>query len=279
MLTNYGSARVKKIDKGTEIGSLKRFRRTNGNLSWKSFRDFKAGGVSIYSLVKQKKMDLQNFICAYCEKKLPADLSKIVLEHVIDKSNNSVAYSKKRTKKKRFKEYNYTYAWDNIVVVCNGGNDQDPTIEELDRLHCDQFKSHIKKKGESAESLKYFINPHNLKPKKNFYTIDRCTGDISANSAMCNNEMHNGIELYEAIDKTIEKLNLNIKKLSRQRLEYYTFFESKRETARINSDKNYKKRLTAQWLDANDISFFTTKRYILGQEADNYLSSQNKIIY
>lgn len=259
-----GSVILKRINKGAEPRALKKFRdkKHNTNNIWKFLSDYNRS--LLYKTIKNKKIQNQLNICAYCESKLDTDLTKIRLEHSKDKEI-------------LHEGTDLTLVWSNILAVCFGNQNTSDKEPYNTHLHCDSYKSYIKSKQEI--DFTRFINPHFLPAKTRLVTLDRSTGSLKADEENCLGMGRDGEILLDNINYTIEILNLNCQNLRNKRLALFGTYKKKKSEARVRNSRAPLDSLLELWFAEENLSFFSTKRILAGANADLRIAAKYPHFY
>ena len=249
---------MKKIVKRTEPQSLTDYRQHNPQANWQEARN-----TGPYAELKTTVFEDQGHLCAFCETRLPAsNPSHQRVEHFHPKSDTSDP------------NHNWTLDWGNMIGVCTGGSSQGeyPTPANLS---CDAYKDHLITKRKLAEDCEgYVLNPLRIINTPCLFQLDKRTGDLRPDPEACTQlaDIDNRYEsLVELVEKTIEILNLNCQRLRDDRLEVLKFYNQAATKARKGNNRQYKTQLAESWLRRRWPSFFTTRRILLGQTAEQWL--------
>jgi len=240
--------------KGPIPDCLRNFCRENpGCKDWDSFRD---NNPDSYRELKRAIFTQQSFLCSYCEENLPEDdSSKQRIEHFHPKSDQTA-------------ENNWTFDWNNMLGVCLGGSREHP-IE----LHCDASKE----RNVTTDTCEGFmLNPLNM-PEECLFMVDRSTGKLLADENIClrttvaNNHFST---VRELVDNTIKILNLNCDRLNKKRKKVIAEYEKMRKDLRLKHFKgSIRTEIARRWFEHNIPSFFTTRRFLLGQFAEQFIGN------
>jgi uncharacterized protein (TIGR02646 family) len=254
---------LKKINKTQGENELTQFLNGHTNKNWEDFRNHHSGND--YKNIRQLMLNDQGGLCAYCESKLdhlPEHKQRI--EHYHSKSDCTGAT-------------NWALDWQNIFAVCIGGSDTDKNIHPLpDNLSCDAHKDHLIQDNKLAKACEgCYLNPLELIATPCLFAFDKATGKIMPDLNACNNwqapENHY-TSTYDLVEKTIEILNLNCQRLLDDRLEVLKSYNQEIKKARMTGDKQGLTKLAQRWFQNKWPSFFTTRRLLLGNHAENYLT-------
>jgi uncharacterized protein (TIGR02646 family) len=272
-----GAAGVKKIRKTEEPESLTRFRSSHGSASWEQLRDDRTiADQRIYSDVRQKVLEDQGNLCAYCEIKLnESDHLTCRVEHFHPKSDQSQGC-------------NWALDWRNLLAACNGGSNPNvaqpgfhlrPTDENLS---CDAHKDCMIQKGKLPVACEGLIfDPLGINAYPNLFKVDYATGKLAPDVASCGGhamiEPNSHASNAELAQCTIDMLNLNCDRLCRERLKLIWSIEQgkKKQKEMGFRPEQGLANLARMHFRARWPKFFTTIRFCLGQVAEAYLHSIN----
>jgi len=256
---------VKKINKSVPPNKLTEYATRNPTNDWEQFR--KSSKRKNYKNTKQVIFDDQGGLCAFCEDKVQ-DKTKQQIEHFHSKKdNNPTLY------------HNWALDWDNVMGVCSGGKDADQNVNPLPaNLSCDAYKDHLILKNRLSVNCEgYLLNPLHLPAFPCLFDFNIRTGELKQKNDYSGIEFKNNQygSTAELVAKTIEHLNLNCDRLNKQRLEVLKLYNQEVAKARKNNDRTIFTKLVQRWFQKRWISFFTTRRILLGEEAENYLKQIN----
>lgn len=212
-----------------------------------------------YRELKRIIFSNQNYLCAYCEDHLKEDEhSTQRIEHFHPKEDVST-------------EHNWAFDWNNMVGVCMGGTQEHPTRE----LHCDARKEQTVT-PETCDG--FLLNPLSM-PVSCLFDIDRMTGKLRANETACESAhviCNHFASVKELVENTIFVLNLNCDKLNQKRLKVISEYERLRKNLRRNAStkSSVRKEIAKRWFSFSHLSFFTTRRILLGEYAEDILTQQ-----
>lgn len=231
---------MKKVRKTPGPNALTRYAATHPNDSWDHFRDFDSG--ESYREVREQLRDDQGGLCAYCERK-PHE-SKEQVEHFVPKSTPG---------------QNWALDWDNLLMVCDGGSQgKHPRPANLS---CDQHRNHWEQTHATGQNplnpLQLDAFPSRFTFRKSDYTIQ--PSDPSDNEAL----------------ETIKILNLNCPRLVDQREALLNDYNRMSKNARESNKSKFHQHLAKQWFQSCWPSFFTTRRALLGNAAEEYLAKED----
>ena len=224
-----------------------------------------------YKQIKQLLLDDQGGLCAYCERPL-GDLgpNSQRVEHCHPKSDKSVPST------------NWGLLWDNVILVCTGGEQDDKDIYPRPvNLSCDSYKNIWLGTFNLLPALLLTLlaglqNPLTLAPFPCPFGFDRLTGKLIVDVPTCR-EIDAALGLgpdvtFTSLDKTINiALNLNCDRLCTDRLQVLVQYNREVEKARKLREKDFRQKLAAKWFSKKWPSYFTTRRILLGDAAEAQL--------
>ncbi|WP_163370119.1 retron Ec78 anti-phage system effector HNH endonuclease PtuB [Endozoicomonas acroporae] len=254
---------MKKISKSAEPDALTEFRQQHPDAQWREFRD-----NGPYANIKQTIFEDQGHLCAFCEVELPADRpSHQRVEHFHPKSDQSNP------------AHNWALDWNNMIGVCMGGSKQN-SYPTPDNLSCDAHKDYLintRKLSEACEG--YVLNPLRIINTPCLFKFDKRTCELSPDPEACARlaDVDNQYEsLVQLVEETIRILNLNCARLVDDRKKVFYHYERLLKQARSKglNPRQYKAKLAEQWFRSRWPSFFTTRRILLGQAAEEWLAGQ-----
>lgn len=255
---------MKKINKSLPPNLLTNYALHHPTDNWDNFRN--SNQSNDYKQIKALIFTEQGGLCAFCENQV-FETHKQQLEHFHPKSD------------KTNPNHNWDLDWENIIGVCPGGKDVNKTVHPLPaNLSCDAYKDYlisIKKLSEKCEG--YLFNPLHVSAFPCLFDFDKRTGELKPKSDYSDIEVetHQYNSIAELVEKTIEYLNLNCDRLNQQRLEVLKLYNQEIAKARKNNDKTIFVKLAQRWFQNIWPSFFSTRRILLGNHAENYLISIN----
>ncbi len=221
-----------------------------------------------YKEIKKKLIVDQGGLCAYCEKPIHSDGEhRQRVEHIHPKSDNSNP------------AVNWGLVWTNVLAVCTGGETENKEVHPLPaNLSCDAHKNHCMQGKKSVmQLLDQIFNPLHLPVFPCLFDFEKHTGKLVPNENVCS-EIDSLLELaigdtMNRLIKTIQLLNLNCDRLTTERR--LVLFQYNQEVAKACKldDNNFKIKLSHKWFNKKWPSFFTTRRILLGNAAENYLQS------
>jgi uncharacterized protein (TIGR02646 family) len=245
---------LKKINKSPAPNELTNYLQSNPTDTWQEFRSHNAGVD--YSNLKTRIFDTdQGELCAYCETKADSsNPTKRRVEHIHNKSPHLQPPN----------THNWALDWNNVIGVCVGGNDSDKATHPLPQnLSCDSYKEH---KNISHNDI---LNPLNIQANPSLFGFDKSNGKLIVNESI-----EDGA-LKELVQKTIDNLNLNCDRLCTNRLKIFTEYNQELKKARVTNNTKVFEILPQKWFSKKWPSFFTTRRILLGDHAENYLQGIN----
>lgn len=255
---------MKRINKSSPPNPLTIFYASHPTANWEKFRKHrkvrKKIKVKSYSQLKEIIFNDQNGLCAYCESYL-LDLGKDKrrIEHFHDKSDTDLSVN------------NWALDWNNVFGVCNGGTDEGSTYCLPDNLSCD---AHKERALASPNTEGILLNPLDL-PLSPIFLFDKLTGHLNPDINVCTQldlyTPNNYSNFKELVEETIKILNLNCDRLAEKRLKVFKEYNRLRTVARQKKNPNLLKQLPARWLGGEPLSFFTVRRCLLGEAAEEYL--------
>lgn len=258
---------MKKINKSLPPNPLTNFAATHPLASWDpDFRDH--NGSQDYKAVRGLMLNEQGGLCGYCENKVTDQPEyKHRVEHFHDKSDQANVAA-----------HNWGLDWHNVFAVCIGGNDADKLIHPLpDNLSCDSHKGYLKNQLNVAPEG-YLLNPLNIPASPCLFQFDKSTGELKPDAAACAQAHiadNNFGTVQELVENTIRMLNLNCSRLTAQRLEVLKAYNQAVKRVREKNDRQGLSKLAAYWFSSKWLSFFTTRRLLLGSYAEHYLTTIN----
>lgn len=255
---------MKRIRKSQGPNALTKYADGNPKANWDiDFRNDKSG--ESYKSVRRLMLEDQGGLCGYCEMKildLPSHQQRV--EHYHNKSDDSDS------------EKNWGLDWNNVFAVCLGGSDTKDQYCLPSNLSCDSHKGHLVQKKKLLDACEgYFLNPMQVVTTPCLFDFDRSNGKLLANKdacsairVACDNQYGS---MKELVEKTIEVLNLNCARLCDNRLLVLRHYNQAVKRVRDRKDRNGLEKLAEQWFRDQWPSFFTTRRILLGRQAENYL--------
>lgn len=214
-------------------------------------------------------------LCAYCERKISSDdpLHRRI-EHFHPKSDKAGSH-------------NWGLDWVNMLAVCDGGSRRSPkegTYYPLPgNLSCDEHKNHmINKKKLHSDCEGYVLNPLDVPPFPNLFTLDMSTGYLKPDEDACaavevrENAYNTTAEL---VSNTIDILNLNCDRLAEKRRRLIWNINRNIKTLRDYKvpPSEMHGKLVDRYFKSKWPEFFTTIRCCLGSAAEEFLLYTNYV--
>ena len=262
---------MKRVCKGSPPQSLGVFVAANPEATWEDMSyDNTQGGARAAHDCRDKTIDDQNGLCAYCEQTV-SSLAPMRrrLEHFHPKSDKSGAV-------------NWGLDWGNMLAACDGGSwrvtDEEKSYPLPGNLSCDEHKNHMVITGKlSIECEGRLLNPLDAPAFPNVFLFEKGTWHLKPNEAACacveipGNVFQTTAEL---VSQTISILNLNCDRLADRRKLLVWNIERNKKTLR---DKNIphtemQEKLVQRYFTKKWPEFFTTLRCLLGDAAEDYLA-------
>jgi conserved hypothetical protein TIGR02646 len=253
---------LKKINKSLPPNNLTRYAHNHPQNYWEDFRN--SNQSADYKAIKTVIFNDQGGLCAYCEN-VVNDVHKQQVEHFHPKSDDTNP------------DYNWALDWSNVIGVCSGGSDEDKTIHPRPaNLSCDSYKNHLIVQNKLPIDCKdYLLNPLKLSAFPCLFDLNKRTGELKAkdNYGQMSIEHNCYTTVAELVKKTIESLNLNCDRLNKQRLAVLNQYNQEIKKARERQDHDVFSKLAIRWFQQQWLPFFTTRRILLDQHAEQYLKS------
>lgn len=259
---------MKRINKMSGSNALIQYATDHPEGRWDDFRchDGGMGPGGAYASIREQMIKDQGGLCGYCETQI-ADVAahKQRVEHFHSKRDTEVGVK------------NWDLDWQNIFAVCIGGSDSDQDTHLLpENLSCDAYKEHAIGKGQLPVACEgYVINPLEMPAFPRLMQFDRRTGKLTPDREACAqvNLAGNRLDSTESlVENTIRVLNLNCDRLNQQRREVLFAFERVVKAARKANDMEIFQKLCNRWFSIRWPTFFTTRRALLADHAEDYLS-------
>lgn len=253
---------MRKINKSPPPNSLTRYFWDRRNATWDNFRDYNSGDS--YREIKNLIFNDQNFLCAYCEMDLKAfSQMRQCIEHF-------------HPKRDRKKTVNWGLAWHNLLGVCTGGSDQakfDGSKKYPPRrnLSCDSHKEKILKNNNPEGNI---LSPLEIIEYPTLFKFNKAEGHLEPCPDGCGEytpKLNNFGSTLELVKNTIRVLNLNCDRLSDRRKDILDDYVARMVYARKNGDRSVKENLAEEWFGNKVMGFFTTRRLLLGDEAEKVI--------
>jgi uncharacterized protein (TIGR02646 family) len=261
---------MKKVNKNVIPNRLAIFKIQNPEAEWEQEK----GNVEVsFRCSQERYIETQQYlrtdqgnICAYCEVDLLAgsngSLDDCRIEHFHPKS------------KRELGEINWGLSWENLFVVCCGGNHKN-VIDNENRFELSKsnYTCDVLKKDKILDGL--ICKPTEL-PDTNIWSFERSTGKMSKNINVC---QQFGVTEIVA-DRTLAELNLNVKRLTNARSRLLNSltdqmkdllqsgFSIPEARARL-AEVHLKKNRADDWP-----SFFSAIRFFLKNEGELVLQGQ-----
>jgi uncharacterized protein (TIGR02646 family) len=265
---------LKRIYKSLAPNPLTAYAQQNPTADWDNgFRS--SNGGNDYKAVRALMVDEQGGLCAYCEteiKNLPEHHKQV--EHYHDKSHRIAANG-----------HNWALDWNNVFAVCPGGSRIDEEEKRNyplpDNLSCDAHKNHLKLKSSVYVPPEgRVLNPLDMVASPCLFSLNRANGELMPNLENCAGveikyNMHATVE--ELVEHTIKVFNLNCARLTAQRVQYIYARERAVKVARNLNNPAALDSLVSQWFSNRWPAFFTTRRILLGEQAERYLASMQYV--
>jgi uncharacterized protein (TIGR02646 family) len=267
---------MKRVLKSPPPNALTRYAQNFPHADWDN--DFRNHAVppdksgDDYKKIKTLLVTDQGGLCAYCEAAIgQLDTSLQRVEHYHPKSDQSASGK------------NWALDWDNIMAVCVGGEKVDRQRHPLpENLSCDAHKNHYftasKLTGPMlAQQLLSLTNPLHTAAFPCLFDLDKQTGKFAPSTKICllldeANQLPAGAT-EQKIAQTVRVLNLNCDRLCEERLEILKAYNQEVARARKMKDAEFKVKLEAKWFANRWPSFFTTRRILLGADAEVWLKN------
>jgi uncharacterized protein (TIGR02646 family) len=250
---------LKKINKTQGQDKLTPYALVNQMNSWKSFKGNKPDDARAD---KNLMLQDQEGLCAYCEANIgDLDPYQQSVEHFHDKSDDS-----------NLLNHNWGLDWQNVFAVCKGGETEGATYPTPDNLSCDRHKEYRKDIPAACEG--YLLNPLDIIASPALFEFNKATLHLKPNLVACQSftpihNHHSTVE--ELVQNTIDILNLNCQRLIDSRQQVLNAYNKEIEKMRLVNNQNGPAQLAQHWFGNKWPSFFTTRRSLLGQHAEDYL--------
>lgn len=257
---------MKKINKGAEPSLLQSYSDNNPDDNWKS--DFKPNNRDGYEAVKRTLMADQRIICAYCEIDLKQGhgigVDDFRVEHFYPENPHNPPP-------------NHALDWQNMLGCCNGGNQRGVTDSKT-RFTSPDHSCDVPKGNHIW--VNDILNPLRDVPSfPRLFEFEEQGMDGEGYSVIMVDNTLCPPDLQDKAQQTIDKLNLNARRLKRFR---FAAIEALREQLldleiedRMSEDEALE--LLAQTYFSAEIdepwpAFFTTIRWYLADVAESRLS-------
>lgn len=234
-----------------------------------------------YRAIKRRLIDDQGGLCGYCEQKIgDSDASLQRIEHYHPKSDRSDP------------TLNWALMWQNILLVCTGGENEvktRPRPEEegnrqsrseylLKYLSCDAHKNYFLGNAQPTavtEALAVWISPFAMSAFPCLFCLDMRKGELLPSLDACETiDRAQSLPIgttHRALTATVEALNLNCDRLCQDRLKVRNEYNRMVKEARTANDTTYREKIAHRWFSNRWPIFFTTRRILLGSAAEDYL--------
>jgi uncharacterized protein (TIGR02646 family) len=258
---------MKKVNKNAVPHRLAIFKAQNPEAEWEQEK----GNIEVsFRCSQERYIETQHHlrtdqgnICAYCEVDLLAgsngSLDDCRIEHFHPKSKREVG------------EVNWALSWDNLFVVCCGGNNKDVIgSENRFELSKSNYTCDALKKDKLLDGV--ICKPTEL-PVNNIWSFERSTGKIFKNINICQQFGVNEV----VADRTVAELNLNVKRLTNARSRLLNSLTDQMKDLMSGglSIPEARRRLAIVHLKKNRAgdwpSFFSAIRFFLKKEAEDIL--------
>jgi uncharacterized protein (TIGR02646 family) len=255
---------MKKVNKNNIPSRLAIFKAQNPEAEWEQEK----GNIEVsfrcsperYIETQQHLRTDQGNICAYCEVDLLAgsngSLDDCRIEHFHPKSKREAG------------EINWGLSWQNLFVVCCGGNNRNVVdSENRFELSKSDYTCDVLKKDKILDGL--IFKPTDL-PSTNVWSFERSTGEISTDINVC---QQFGVTEIVA-NRTLIELNLNVKRLTNARSRLLNSLTDQMKALLLSglSIPEARRRLAEVHLKRNRAgdwpSFFSAIRFFLKKEAE-----------
>jgi uncharacterized protein (TIGR02646 family) len=263
---------MKRICKGIPPQALQDYASANPGATWDQMRDDNAqGGSEAARECRDQAVRDQCGLCAYCEQRItPDDPIRCCVEHFHPKSDKSGMR-------------NWGLEWPNMMAVCDGGSrskkEERASHPLPENLSCDAHKDRMIQTGKLPGVCEgYLLSPFDVPAFPNLYAVDKGTGHIKPNDAVCASVAIPG-NAYgttaELVSRTIAALNLNCERLAEKRRRLVVDIDRNKKVLRQNNvpPAEAPDRLNKRYFNVKWPEFFTTLRCCLGQAAEDYLHS------
>lgn len=189
---------MRRIEKGLEPGCMEELRQTPG-ADWST-----VPGADKQDMRKQAWKE-QYGLCAYCMSRLsPPSADGMKIEHFVPRAEDNTSL----------------FDWSNLLGVCLGDIGVDGAV---DRFHCDTHRGNLAK-GKQA----LHVHPARFPPDAGALFSYTNTGEICPAGNL-------GEEERARVSETIQKLNLNIERLKRNRSKVIQIARSMLQKRTVNA--------------------------------------------
>ena len=250
---------MKNVLKSPEPEELRKYKKRYASQfpRWENLQQNKKS----YNPTRDTLISDQKGICAYCEIDLhPKDRC---VEHFIPRNQST-------------RENNYDLYWQNMLVNCKGGMENVDISEEENERRISHTPNRVaccsSSKGGFIPDGK-LLNPLEL-PTLRLFRFSSLDGEIRPDENACKNA---GIPI-EYVQLTIQKLGLNVQRLKNERVAIISEINQElddRDDGLINPILLKKQIAAERFGDCKHDwpAFFTTIRWILGEGAENHLTT------
>jgi len=264
---------MKRVLKGVEPPTLVRFKTAAPGSTWEQMRNHPHySGQQAYQDCRSRCIADQHGLCAYCEIDIRDNNPlRCRVEHFHSKSDTTT-------------NHNWALDWQNMLGVCNGGDNphltnpgfhMSPTTANLS---CDAHKDRmIQQQHLPLRCEGWILNPQQLQSFPALFRLDKATGFLHPDANQCAisppfaNNQHATNQLL--VQHTIDMLNLNCDRLAQGRLRLIRDIERKKKEQRQAgyTPQQGLMNLAQRYFQIMWPGFFTTIRFCLGHTAETYL--------
>lgn len=268
---------MKKVRKGKEPDELRAYRKAAPQGTWENLRnDTLWGGPKAYATCRQRTIQDQGGLCAYCEIDIRnIDPLMCRVEHFHPKSDLTGPA-------------NWALDWQNMLGVCNGGSHPHVTapgflLEPLAKnLSCDAYKDQRIQSGALPAACEgWILDPMQILAFPSLFKVRMFDGFLEPDDAACsaygNWASNKHATVAQLAQHTIDMLNLNCDRLALSRR---TLIRNIEKNKKLQRDKGYSAtqgltNLADLYFRRNWPGFFTVIRFCLGPTAEAYLQGAN----
>ncbi len=269
---------MKRVGKGSEPATLTAYRRAVPTSDWEQMRnDGPFNGRQAYQDCRQDTIADQKGLCAFCEMDIRSNNPMYCrVEHFHAKSDRSTGH-------------NWALDWNNMLAVCNGGDNPHAgapgffRLPMIDNLSCDAHKNHMVQTGNLPKACEGLIlNPLHLPALPSLFCLDKSTGELKPDHDVCATVKLDppGVQKKSTSDRvqhTIDMLNLNCDRLTENRLRIIRDVEKNKKRQRVRGynaqqglDNLARKYFRQAWP-----GYFSTILLCLGEAGQRYLRGKN----
>jgi len=263
---------MKRVSKGASPSSLNEYATNHPNTTWEEMaNDNTCGGSLVAHDCRNKAIDDQYGLCAYCEQRISSVTPmRRRLEHFHPKSDVEELR-------------NWGLDWSNMLATCDGGSwkvsDDEKSYSLPENLSCDEHKNRMVGTGKLPITCEgYIINPLDVPAFPNLFSLEGGTWCLKPDIETCEEVtiLCNSYETTaELINQTISILNLNCDRLTKKREQLVYNINRNIKTLR---DKGYAPsdvpvKLVDRYFKDKWPEFFTTLRCFIGAAVDEYLET------